>query len=95
MARIRSIHYDALKSEKLAAATAEAERLYWRMATHCDDDGRAEDEPRLFAAYLFPLMDDITGPVVDGWLDELHDLGLIVRYEIDGVRYLVVTRWSD
>lgn len=95
MPRIRSIHYDALKSQKLAAASAEAERLYWRMATHCDDEGRAEDDPRLFAAYLFPLNDDITGPTVDGWLAELDHLGLIVRYEVDGRRFLEVTRWKD
>jgi len=95
MPRIRSIHYDALKSEKLAAASAEAERLYWRMATHCDDDGRAEDDPRIFAAYLFPLDDAITGAVVDGWLAELDRLGLIIRYEIAGRRYVQVTRWKD
>lgn len=95
MARIRSIHYDALKSEKLASVSAEAERCYWRLSTHCDDDGRAEDDPRLFAAYLFPLNDDITGPRVDGWLAELHDTGLIVRYEADGKRLLAVTKWSE
>lgn len=95
MARIRSIHYDALKSEKLAAASAEAERCYWRLSTHCDDAGRAEDDPRLFAAYLFPLNDDITGPVVDGWLAELARLGLIVRYEVDGRRFLEVAKWAD
>jgi hypothetical protein len=95
VARIRSIHYDALKSEKLAAASAEAERLYWRLSTHCDDAGRAEDDPRLFAAYLFPLNDDITGPRVDEWLDELEGLGLIVRYEAGERRYLCVTKWSE
>lgn len=95
MARIRSIHYDALKSEKLAASSAEAERLYWRLATHCDDAGRAEDDPRLFAAYLFPLNDEITGPVVSGWLAELDRTGLIVRYEVDGRRFLAVTKWDE
>lgn len=95
MARIRSIHYDALKSEKLAAVSAEAERCYWRLQTHCDDDGRAEDHPRLLAAYLFPLHDDATGAAVDGWLDELDAAGLIVRYEHDQKRYLAVTRWAD
>lgn len=95
MARIRSIHYDALKSEKLAASSAEAERLYWRLSTHCDDAGRAEDDPRLFAAYLFPLNDEITGPVVDGWLVELAGTGLIVRYEAAGRRFLAVTKWGE
>lgn len=95
MARIRSIHYDALKSEKLASVGAEAERCYWRLATHCDDDGRAEDNPRLFAAYLFPLHDEADGAAVNDWLDELETAGLIVRYESDGDRFLAVTRWAD
>lgn len=95
MARIRSIHPDACKSEKLAAASAEAERLYWRMATHCDDEGRAEDDPVLMAAFLFPRSPQVDGDQVDVWLDELAALGLIVRYEVDGDRYLAVTRWTD
>ena len=95
MARIRSIHYDALKSEKLAAVSAEAERCYSRLAAHCDDEGRAEDNPRLFAAYLFPLHDDVNGDAVEAWLEDLACAGLIVRYEVDGDPFLFVTRWRD
>jgi hypothetical protein len=95
MARIRSVHPDALKSDKLAACSAEAERCYWRLLPLCDDDGRAEDDPVLIAADAFKKREDIIGALVDGWLAELHDLGLIVRYVIDDRSYLVVTRWAD
>jgi hypothetical protein len=94
VARIRSIHPDALKSEKLQAASAEAERCYWRLLTHCDDEGRAEDDARLFRSWLFPLDDDLRASTVEGWLSELASLGLIVRYETDGRRYLAVTQWD-
>lgn len=95
MARIRSIHPDALKSEKLAASSAEAERCYWRLSTHCDDAGICEDDPQILAAFLFPRSDKITGKVVDGWLGELHAVGLIVRYKTDSGAFLYITRWAD
>lgn len=93
MARIRSIHPDACKSESLAAVSAEAERCYWRLQTHCDDDGRCEDHPRLIWAALFPLHEDVGLENVDAWLSELDREGLVVRYEVDGKRYLYVTQW--
>lgn len=95
MARIRSIHYDACKSEKLQACSPEAERCYWRLLPHCDDAGRTEDDPRLLRASLFPLWEELRSDAVDGWIQELNDLGLLARYEADGKRYLVVTRWAD
>lgn len=94
MPRIRSIHPDACKSEKLAASSAEAERLYWRLQTHCDDEGRAEDDPRIFAAYLFPLNESTTGDVVNQWLAELDERGLIIRYQAEGRNVLQVVRWD-
>lgn len=95
MARIRSIHPDAFKSDKLTEASAEGERCYWRLLPVCDDDGRAEDNPVVLAATMFPTREDILSSAVNGWLEELHELGLIVRYVIDSQRYLVVTRWAD
>jgi len=95
VARIRSIHPDALKSEKLARVGAEAERCYWRLTTICDDQGRAEDHPRLIWATLFPLNDDATTELVDQWLSELAEVGLVERYTSGGKRCIAVTRWSD
>lgn len=93
MLRIRSIHYDAFKSSKLARLTPEAERCWWRMQCLCDDDGRAEDDPDVFAGMLFLKQRDITPEHVDGWLDEMAALGLIVRYEAGGERFLAVANW--
>lgn len=83
MARIRSIHPDACKSRKLAKVTAEAERCWWRLQVHCDDDGRCEDDPELLAALLFSMQRDVTAEDVDGWLFELAGAGLIDRYGDD------------
>lgn len=95
MARIRSIHPSACTSEKLAKTSGDEERCYWRLQTHCDDEGRAEDHPRLIWAALFPLNEDVGPQDVDKWLQGLHDLGLICRYEVDGRRYLCVVGWAE
>ena len=50
MAKIRSISPNACESHRLGAITDPAERLYWRLQTHCDDQGRAVDDPRVTAA---------------------------------------------
>lgn len=94
MARIRSIHPEACTSERLASVSAEAERCYWRLQTHCDDEGRAEDHPRLIWAALFPLLEKVGAADVDKWLQELDLAGLIERYVVDGHRYLAVTQWE-
>ncbi len=94
MARIRSIHPKALESRKLRKATAEAERVYWRLQVHCDDDGRCEDDVDLLADMLFPAM-HMTPEAVDNWLWELAELGLIARFVGEGVGILQIIKWKD
>ena len=95
MPRIRSIYPEACRSRKLALLTPAAERCWWRLQTHLDDHGRAEDEPDIFASVLFQVMRDVTPGMVDRWLWEMAEAGLIVRYEVDGTHFLEVVRWSD
>ena len=93
--RIRSIHHDALRSRKLAALTAEAERCWWRLQCMCDDDGRTEDEPDVIASVLFQVMREVSPEDVDGWLAEMAGQGLIVRYSDAEGSYLAVVGWHD
>jgi hypothetical protein len=95
MPRIRSIHPDACKSRKLAACSAEAERVYWRLQPHCDDEGRVEDDPDMLASVMFQVQRHITPAQVNEWLAELNTVGLIRRYENRGVRAISVDRWGD
>lgn len=94
MARIRSIHPDACKSRKLARVSAEAERCFWRLQVHCDDAGRAEDDPELLAGQMFLVQRDVSPDDVDAWLWELAAAGLIVRYQVDGLPYLAVEKFA-
>lgn len=88
MPRIRSVHPDLCRDDVLAQASAEAERTFVRLWPHLDDDGRAVDDPRLIKADLYPLHDHVTADDVDRDLAELADLGLVIRYQVAGRRYL-------
>ena len=93
MARIRSIHFNACGSNKLADLSDAAERLWWRMQGHCDDEGRIEDDPRLIRAAAVPLLDWTTDHV-DELLGEMADVGLIDRYQADEHRVIQVREWT-
>lgn len=95
MARIRSIHPRALESKKLRRASAEAERVYWRLQPLCDDEGRCEDDVDLLAHMLFPGFRDLSPAQVDLWIWELADLGLVARYVREGRETIQIVKWNE
>lgn len=95
MARIRSVKPEICESEVMALLPAEVERTFVRLWTHCDDEGRARDHPKLLKAALFPLHDDVTEDDIDRHLEALEAKGLVRRYEVDGKWYLAVTNWAE
>jgi hypothetical protein len=88
MPRIRSVHPALCDDEVMAEASASAERTFVRLWTHLDDKGRGTDNAKLWKGKLYPLHDDVTAVDVEADLCELADLGLIVRYGVDGRRWL-------
>lgn len=94
MARIRSVWPGICQSEDMATLPATLERTYVRLWTHCDDEGRAVDNPRLIKAAIYPLLDEQTWQVIDAELAQLEGRGFIARYEVEGLRYLSVLSWG-
>lgn len=89
MPRIRSVHPELCQDEDLAALDdPSAERTFVRLWTHLDDEGRAVDNPKLLKAALYPLHDSMTAETVNRDLEVLAGVGMILRYERDGKRYL-------
>lgn len=91
MARIRQVKPEFFLDDDLAAACCRDARLLfigmWNLA---DREGRLEDRPGKIKAQIFPYDDDVTVPILISWIDQLA-VGLwIVRYEVDGKRYLWV-----
>ena len=88
MPRIRSVHPDLHRDKTLAQVSASAERTFVRLWCHLDDEGRGEDDPDLLKADLYPRHRDMDADAIDADLDELAAYGLVIRYQVDGERYL-------
>lgn len=94
MARIRSIKPGFFTSEDVSRLPLRARLTWIGLWTHCDDQGRAKDNVKLIKAAVWPL-DSVTLRDVEEDLATLAVHGRIVRYEVDGRRYLAVTNWGD
>ena len=82
--RARNIKPGFYKNEELAGCSLQARLLFpglWMMA---DREGRLEDRPKRIKGEVFPY-DDFD---VDALLCELAEAGMIVRYQVDGGKYI-------
>lgn len=86
MARSRNIKPGFFKNEELAELPFETRLLFAGLWCLADREGRMEDRPKRIRAEVFPydLID------CDPLLDQLHATGFIVRYEVDGSKYIEI-----
>jgi DnaD/phage-associated family protein len=82
-------------SDTLAAISAEAERLWWRIVAQADDFGRFDARPETIRGQcLTAMINKVTSDHVVGWLTELQESGLLHLYQTDGKPYLQITTWD-
>lgn len=91
MARIRSIKPKFFFDHELAQLGETVQLFFIGLWCHVDSAGRVKDEPHALRAQIYPYQ-----PAVDGeaLLAKLHPK-FIIRYEVDGVRYLQIRKWKD
>lgn len=89
MARARTLKPGFFQNELLAECEPLARLLFQGLWLHCDREGRMEDRPRKIKVQILPF-DDCD---VDALLNTLAEKGFILRYEVDGVRYLHVVKF--
>lgn len=94
MARIRSIKPSFFRSEDVSVLPLRARLTWIGLWTHCDDAGRTKDNARLIKGDIWPL-DDVSLRDIEDDLATLAAHGRIVRYEVDGRRYLEIANWRD
>jgi hypothetical protein len=94
MARIRNIKPEFFTSEAVSELPLRARLTWIGLWTHCDNHGRARDNVKLIKAAVWPL-DDVSLKDIEDDLTTLAEHQRIVRYEVDGKRYLVITNWSE
>lgn len=86
MARIRSIKPEFFDDEDIARLTAFARLCFQGLWCHADRAGRIEDRPERLKVRIFPY-DKVN---IDTLLDELASGRFIIRYVVDGKRYIQV-----
>lgn len=94
MGRIRTIKPEFPQSESIGKLSRDARLLFIQLWTIVDDAGRARASSRLLASLLYPYDDDAPA-LIGGWMDELHDSGSIVLYQVGGSNYLVIPTWLE
>lgn len=95
--RIRSVKPEFWRSEDIASLSIADRLLFIGLWSYVDDSGVGVDRLALISADLFAAdlerdPEEVYGRVRGG-LRELSDRGLITRYEVDGKRYLHITKW--
>jgi hypothetical protein len=94
MARIRSIKPETFTSATLARVPIEARFLFVGIWTEADDEGKLIDSAKLLAGSLFPHDEHVTAKCVERWLTALVGVDAIVRYEVNGAKYIQVREWK-
>ncbi|MCR6546414.1 DnaD domain-containing protein [Dehalobacterium formicoaceticum] len=90
MARSRNIKPGFFLNDKLAEIAPLGRILFAGLWTIADREGRLEDRPKRIKAELLPY-DDCD---VDGLLEDLHQQGLIQRYQVEGNAYVWVINFN-
>ena len=89
MARSRNIKPGFFGNDLLAEMSPLTRLLFIGLWTIVDREGRMEDRPRKIKANVLPY-DDAD---IDSHLLELAKRGFILRYSVDGTRYIQVQNW--
>lgn len=91
MARARNIKPGFYKNEDLAECSPWARLIFPGLWMLADREGRMEDRPKRIKGELLPY-DAIE---VDPLLDELSRWGFILRYQVNGERFIQVLKFSE
>src|SRR3954470_2822090 len=86
MARTRLLHPEQTIDEDVNALSIHARYVWAFLPCHADRDGRLVDKPFALKLQILPVE-----PVdMDGLLAEIAEKGFIVRYQVDGKRYIAI-----
>ncbi len=90
MPRTRLINPAASLDEDVAALSIWARHLWAYLPCHADREGRLKDSAFMLKASIFPA-DTID---VDALIGELAATDMVVRYQVDGKRYLQIRNFA-
>ncbi len=89
MARGRMINSTICMDKRVNRLSDDTCRLLFTwLVPFADVEGRTYGDPAVVRSWVFPRRTDISIEQVDGYLNEMHNLGLIVRYEVNDELYI-------
>lgn len=91
MARSRNIKPGFFQNDLLVEMDFATRLMFAGLWCLADREGRLEDRPKKIKMGLFPA-DDVN---VETMLADLHRYGFILRYEINGEKYIQIAKWSE
>ena len=96
MARKRMIDPSIWASTTFEGLSCNDARLLviW-LFSNADDEGRLRGSLPVIRGSAFAFCDGITNAHIDGWLNELANLGFLVRYQAEGYGYLQLCKWHE
>ena len=97
MARSRNIKPGFYKNEDLAECSIWARFIFPGLWMLADREGRLEDRPKRIKGELLPFDSQDMEPLLRELAAKLDAKGnpFIIRYEVDGVRYIQITKFKD
>jgi len=95
MPRIRTIKPGFFRSDDVTPLSYRARLTWIGLWTYVDDEGRGRDDARIIKGDLWTLEDDVSWADVEADLVELARNDRIVRYTVDGKRYLAIRKWHE
>lgn len=87
----RMIDPEIFSDDRLGNCGAYALSLYIGLLCSCDVEGKLEDRPRKIQAKIFPYNPTLD---VNQCLNEMVQAGLLIRYEVEGVKVILVNNFD-
>ena len=88
----RIVRDGILTSERVNSLSLEAELFYRRVMSIVDDYGRFDGRSSIIRAQCYPLrISEVSEEDVSGWLNEVIDAKLCLRYESDSKPFIELT----
>jgi hypothetical protein len=90
----RMVGRNITTSEKVNSITDRDFRIWTHLLVSPDDDGRLEGNPLTVKMTCLPGLPYSIDEVAES-LQRLHDIGLIIWYEVGGKRYIQICQWEE
>lgn len=91
--RIRTLKPELWADEKVGDLSHGARLLFVGLISMADDEGRLRELPAAIIGHVFPY-DSVSTAKVTRWLAEVEQSGMVIRYEVDGKRYVAFPQWT-